>query len=174
MGFRRAGTNLKSESRHVRRASARAQRNARRRDLPSATSLNQCVHYRAFPDASNRTVVGFNVDTLYSMAQLDLSKEPMVHSVPARHRCRWPPALRGISLRPPAGDASCTDRQRALYGAGTFISESGAALSEGSARPLKHCLKRDSAPWTGTIRWPEWHSALTVMPHFSVQTRSVF
>ena len=24
--------------------------------------INQFVHYRAFPDASNRTVVGFNVD----------------------------------------------------------------------------------------------------------------
>ena len=36
----------------------------------------------AFPDGSNRTVVGFNVDTLYSLAQLDLSKEPMVLSVP--------------------------------------------------------------------------------------------
>ena len=34
--------------------------------------INQFVHYRAFPDASNRTVVGFNVDTLYSLAQLDL------------------------------------------------------------------------------------------------------
>ena len=44
--------------------------------------INQFVHYRAFPDASNRTVVGFNVDTLYSLAQLDLSKEPMVLSVP--------------------------------------------------------------------------------------------
>ena len=44
--------------------------------------LNQFVHYRKFPDASNRTVVGFNVDTLYSLAQLDVSKEPMVLSVP--------------------------------------------------------------------------------------------
>ena len=44
--------------------------------------INQFVHYRAFPDASNRTVVGFNVDTLYSLANLDLAKEPMVLSVP--------------------------------------------------------------------------------------------
>ena len=44
--------------------------------------MNQFVHYRAFPDASNRTVVGFNVDTLYSLANLDLAKEPMVLSVP--------------------------------------------------------------------------------------------
>ena len=39
--------------------------------------INQFVHYRAFPDASNRTVVGFNVDTLYSLANVDLAKEPM-------------------------------------------------------------------------------------------------
>ncbi len=32
--------------------------------------INQFVHYRAFPDASNRTVVGFNVDTLYSLAHV--------------------------------------------------------------------------------------------------------
>ena len=44
--------------------------------------LNQFAHYRAFPDASNRTVVGFNVDTLYSLAQLDVEREPLVLSVP--------------------------------------------------------------------------------------------
>ena len=44
--------------------------------------INQFVHYREFPDASNKTVVGFNVDTLYSLAQLDLSQESMVLSVP--------------------------------------------------------------------------------------------
>ena len=36
--------------------------------------INQFAHYREFPDASNRTVVGFNVDTLYSLAQLDLRR----------------------------------------------------------------------------------------------------
>ena len=44
--------------------------------------INQFVHYREFPDASNKTVVGFNADTLYSLAQLDLSQESMVLSVP--------------------------------------------------------------------------------------------
>ena len=47
-----------------------------------AASINQFVHYREFPDASNKAVVGFNVDTLYSLAQLDLSQQPMVLSVP--------------------------------------------------------------------------------------------
>ena len=44
--------------------------------------INQFVHYREFPDASNKTVVGFNVDTLYSLAQLDLSQDPFVLSIP--------------------------------------------------------------------------------------------
>lgn len=63
-------------------------------DLQAATSsnvsksdgarapYNQFVHYRKFPDASNKTVVGFNVDTLYSLASLDLWKEPMVLTIP--------------------------------------------------------------------------------------------
>ena len=46
----------------------------------SRAPLNQFAHYREFPDASNKTVVGFNVDTLYSLAQLDLSPEPIVLS----------------------------------------------------------------------------------------------
>ena len=51
--------------------------------------INQFVHYRKFPDASNKTVVGFNVDTLYSLAQLDVSKEPMVLSVPEMDDRFW-------------------------------------------------------------------------------------
>ncbi len=51
--------------------------------------INQFAHYRKFPDASNKTVVGFNVDTLYSFAQLDLSQEPMVLSVPKMGECFW-------------------------------------------------------------------------------------
>ena len=58
---------------------------------PDATRApaNQFVHYRAFPDAANKTIVGLNVDTLYSLAQLDLSKEPMVLSVPAMGDRFW-------------------------------------------------------------------------------------
>ena len=51
--------------------------------------INQFVHYRAFPDASNRTVVGFNVDTLYSLANVDLSNEPMILSVPEMGHRFW-------------------------------------------------------------------------------------
>jgi hypothetical protein len=58
---------------------------------PSATRapVNQFVHYRKFVDASNRSVVGFNVDNLYSFASLDLSKEPIILSVPAMDNRFW-------------------------------------------------------------------------------------
>ncbi len=44
--------------------------------------LNQFAHFREFPDASNRTVVAWNVDTLYSIGTLDLTAEPLVLSIP--------------------------------------------------------------------------------------------
>jgi len=44
---------------------------------------------REFPDASNKTVVGLNVDTLYSLAELDLSQEPWVLSVPQMDNRFW-------------------------------------------------------------------------------------
>lgn len=44
--------------------------------------INQFVHAKSFPDASFKDVVRPNVDTLYSMAWLDLSEQPMVLEVP--------------------------------------------------------------------------------------------
>ena len=55
----------------------------------SRAPINQFAHYREFPDASNKTVVGFNVDTLYSLAQLDVSSEPIVLSVPDMGERFW-------------------------------------------------------------------------------------
>lgn len=43
---------------------------------------NQFAHIRAYPDADFRTVVRPNFDTLYSSAWLDVSKEPVILSVP--------------------------------------------------------------------------------------------
>ena len=43
---------------------------------------NQFAHVKAFPNADFKDVVRANVDTLYSSAFLDLSKEPVVLSVP--------------------------------------------------------------------------------------------
>ncbi|NJD33167.1 MAG: DUF1254 domain-containing protein [Gammaproteobacteria bacterium] len=47
-----------------------------------AAPVNQFANVREFPDASFKDVVRANVDTLYSSAWLDLSKEPIVLSVP--------------------------------------------------------------------------------------------
>jgi hypothetical protein len=51
--------------------------------------INQFAHYRTFPDASNKTVVGFNVDTLYSLAQTDLAAEPLLLTVPPMGDRYW-------------------------------------------------------------------------------------
>ncbi len=51
--------------------------------------LNQFIHYRAFVDASDRSVVGFNVDNLYSLANLDLAKEPVILSIPEMGKRFW-------------------------------------------------------------------------------------
>ena len=51
--------------------------------------INQFAHYRTFPDASNREVVGFNLDTLYSFAWIDLSEEPLILSVPEMGDRYW-------------------------------------------------------------------------------------
>ncbi|MDE1179859.1 DUF1254 domain-containing protein [Paraburkholderia sp.] len=49
---------------------------------PMRAPVNQFAHFRAFPDASAKSVVRFNFDTLYSLAWLDLSKEPVILTVP--------------------------------------------------------------------------------------------
>src|SRR5262245_21929707 len=45
--------------------------------------MNQFVHLAEFPDPTFTDVVSPNADTLYSTAWLDLTKEPMILSVPA-------------------------------------------------------------------------------------------
>lgn len=44
--------------------------------------VNQFAHARAYPKADEKDVVRFNFDTLYSFAWLDLSREPVILSVP--------------------------------------------------------------------------------------------
>ena len=62
---------------------------AKMTNVPSAADfsapMNQFANARAFPDATFVDVVSPNADTLYSSAWLDLSKEPIVLSVPDTH-----------------------------------------------------------------------------------------
>jgi hypothetical protein len=51
--------------------------------------FNQFDHHRAFPDAKHNKIVGMNVDTLYSLAHLDLTAEPVVLVVPPMEGQRW-------------------------------------------------------------------------------------
>ena len=51
--------------------------------------FNQFDHHREFPDAKHNKIVGMNVDTLYSLANLDLTAEPVVLVVPPMDGTRW-------------------------------------------------------------------------------------
>jgi len=51
--------------------------------------FNQFDHHRDFPNAKNNKIVGMNLDTLYSFANLDLTAEPMVLVVPPMAGTRW-------------------------------------------------------------------------------------
>jgi len=54
--------------------------------IPAQSPFNQFGHARAFPPADFKIVVRPNADTLYSVANLDLGREPVVLSVPATDR----------------------------------------------------------------------------------------
>lgn len=47
--------------------------------------VNQFSNFLKYPTAAYRDIVRINVDTLYSFAWLDLSKEPIIFSVPDTH-----------------------------------------------------------------------------------------
>ena len=50
--------------------------------MPGRAPINQFAYFRAYPAADAKDVVRFNFDTLYSFAWVDLSKGPMILSVP--------------------------------------------------------------------------------------------
>jgi hypothetical protein len=58
--------------------------------------MGQFAHHRSFPGASHRTIAGASVDTLYSLAWLDLSRGPYVLHLPdANNRFYMMPILDG-------------------------------------------------------------------------------
>lgn len=50
--------------------------------IPLRAPVNQFAHARTYPRVEDRDVVRYNFDTLYSPAWLDVSKEPIILSVP--------------------------------------------------------------------------------------------
>ena len=50
--------------------------------IPGMGAMGVFHHMRAFPDANFKAVVRPNFDTLYSSAWLDLTKEPVIMTVP--------------------------------------------------------------------------------------------
>jgi len=63
----------------------RVQTNVAAPEHDGRAPINQFSNFLRYPTAAYRDVVRINVDTLYSFAWLDLSKEPMVLSVPNTH-----------------------------------------------------------------------------------------
>jgi hypothetical protein len=61
--------------------------------IPAQAPFNQFGHAKAFPPADFKAVVRPNADTLYSVASLDLGREPIVLSVPATDRYFMLPML---------------------------------------------------------------------------------
>jgi hypothetical protein len=61
------------------------QTNVRTPEHNGRAPINQFSNFLTYPTAAYRDVVRMNVDTLYSFAWLDLSKEPLVLSVPDTH-----------------------------------------------------------------------------------------
>jgi hypothetical protein len=54
--------------------------------IPGQGPFNRFSHAKAFPPADFKAVVRTNLDTLYSIANLDLGPEPLVLSMPATDR----------------------------------------------------------------------------------------
>lgn len=82
----------------------------------SFAPVNQFGHARSFPDHTLTAVVKPNVDTYYSIAWLDLEKEPLVLSVPATKHYYLLPILDAYSnvVESPGTRTTGSDAQRYL------------------------------------------------------------
>jgi hypothetical protein len=104
----------------------------------SQAPINQFAHLRAFPDATYTDIVSPNADTLYSLAWLDVAKEPIVLSVPARGARG---AGRGTS--PSSGRNGRGSCPRASRSCGPRRTQSGFAVA---LRRMARRTTRRSAP----------------------------
>lgn len=87
--------------------------------------INQLGHFRTFPDHTLTTVVKPNVDTYYSIAWLDLKKEPMVFSMPATDRYYLLPMLDAYSnvFASPGTRTTGTEAQEIIIAGPTWTGE---------------------------------------------------
>lgn len=70
--------------------------------------VNQFAHFRDFPNWDNQTAVTMNVDTLYSLASIDLRTEPIVLSIPEMGTRYWIMQLTDAWNNVPAAPGSRT------------------------------------------------------------------
>ncbi len=93
--------------------------------------VNQLAHFRRFPDHTLTAVVKPNVDTYYSIAWLDLEKEPQVLSVPATDRYYLLPLLDAYSnvFASPGTRTTGTDAQTFLIAGPDWRGETPADLT---------------------------------------------
>jgi len=91
----------------------------------ASAPVNQLGHFREFPDHTLTAVVKPNVDTYYSIAWLDLEKEPQVLSVPATDRYYLLPFYDAYSnvFASPGTRTTGTDAQKFLIAGPNWTGE---------------------------------------------------
>jgi hypothetical protein len=104
--------------------------------------VDQFGHSRAYLDASSRLVVGFKVDTLYSFACLDLSKETITLSGPELGDRCWPATCsKKDAIRKSNRGRSMTELTEILAGLSTLAFVIGSMTNMGLSLTMKHLYR---------------------------------